>query len=71
MKTGLTPLSAHRPNDFAIAQAWTRSFKRMKRAIAASEDNEVDDEEEISNSDLPGLPKNRERQLAKLQDEVF
>ena len=26
--------------DFAMENAWTRSFQRMKRAVAASEDNE-------------------------------
>ena len=27
--------------DFAIENAWQRSFKRMKRAIAASVDNDA------------------------------
>lgn len=27
--------------DFALENAWQRSFKRMKRAVAASEDNNL------------------------------
>ena len=30
--------------DMALENAWNRSFKRMKRKIAASEDNEADAE---------------------------
>ena len=71
--TGFTPISAYRPNDFAMARAWTKSFKRMKRAIALSEDNEVEhnDDDDVSESNLPGLPKNHEKQLVKLQESVF
>ena len=42
MHTGYTPLSSYNPRDFDKAMEWTRSFKRMKRAIAMSEDNEVE-----------------------------
>ena len=55
--------------DFAMENAWQRSFKRMKKEIAASEgdrqtelagDPELEDAEE----------RNREWEMAKLQEEI-
>ena len=57
-----TPLSK---KDLELAHVWTRSFKRLKRAIAASEDNnpesEIDEKDANSGLDFPGLPINREK----------
>ena len=59
-------------DEFSDANAWARSYKRMKRMIAASEDNEPGDVSQDSNySDFPGLKKNHEREKAKLQKKVL
>lgn len=47
--------------DMAIENAWNRSFKRMKRKIAASEDNEAEGAE---NEDA--LHKDKDEEIAKL-----
>ena len=66
---GQTPINS----ELDQANVWTRSFKRMKRAIAASEDNEADRkiDDEIDKFDFIGQENQREKQLAKFQHQVF
>lgn len=53
--------------DFALENAWQRSFKRMKRGVAASEDNNV---AEKLPQEEDAQVRNHEWELAKLQQEV-
>ena len=54
--------------DFAMENAWMRSFKRMRRAVAASEDNDALEEPEPAKEDAE--IKDREWEIAKLQEQI-
>ena len=56
-------------SEIEKANVWTRSFKRMKRAIAASEDNEAEKklDDAIEIVDFPGCEDLRLKQLAKFE----
>ena len=58
--------------DFALEQEWMRSFKRMRRGIAASDDNSAQPEEFGRAGEMAGEGKERDRdwQIAKLQDSI-
>ena len=56
--------------DFTMETAWLRSFKRMKRAIAASEDNDVHEEAVEGENDEEEDEKDREAEIAQLQHEI-
>ena len=54
--------------DFALENAWVRSFKRMKRAVAASEGDQS--EAGMRPEDEDAEHRDREWEIAKLQHEV-
>ena len=54
--------------DFAMENAWQRSFKRMKRAVAASDDNVA--ELELNPDKEDAEERGREWEIAKLQREI-
>ena len=56
-------------NEFQFENAWTRSFKRVKKAIGASEDNSVKREPDRDDSE-EGLPENRDRFLCRMQRDI-
>ena len=56
--------------DFTMETAWLRSFKRMKRAIAASEDNDVHEETVKGENEDEEDEKDREAEIAQLQHEI-